>query len=87
MSKDKKTAKNKEGRTVKSGRLGDLKIVINQDRKPTANAEYYAIRAQHPDGCEIALLFTASEIERAAKRAEKNPEDVPTVPFLMDFFD
>jgi hypothetical protein len=83
----KSKAKDKQGQTVKSGRLGDLKIVINQDRGSTASAEYYAIRAQLPDGKETALLFTAKEIEKAAQRAAKNPEDVPSVPFLFDFFD
>lgn len=75
------------GRKVKSGRLGDLKIVINKDRHPAANSEYFALRTQLPDGDEVAMLFTRKEIERAMDRAKKNSEDVPTVPFLLDILD
>lgn len=70
-------AKDANGKKVKVGRLGDLKIVVNQDPKPTANKSYYAIRLQLPDGKEISALFTESQVAQAVLRAKKNPEDVP----------
>jgi len=65
-------AKKKDG----FGRIGDLKIVINQNPKPAAKKAYYAIRLQMPDGEEVCALFTEKQVALAVERAKKNPEDV-----------
>lgn len=83
----KKKATGPDGIKVKSGRLGDVRVVMNKDRHPAANSKYFALRAQFPNGEETAFLFTAKELERALDRAQKNPEDIPKVPFLLDLLD
>lgn len=70
-----------------SKRIGDVKQVENKNPKPGAKAEYSHIRVQMPDGVEIPLLFTDHEMKRAAERARKNPEDVPKVSRIRNFFD
>lgn len=80
-------AKDQKGREVKSGRLGDCTVVVNQNRHHAANARYFSFRAQFDGDIEVSLLFTENELRRARNRALKNPEDVPDVPFLMDLFD
>ena len=68
-------------------RLGDLQTVTNNKKHWAANAKYNFIRVQLEDGKEIKLLFTDKEIERAKLRADKNPEDLPTVSKLRNLFD
>lgn len=41
-----------------------------------AAAQYFAARGRL-DGCEIDLLFTPTEMRRAARRALMNREDIP----------
>lgn len=70
-------AKDQSGKKVKMGRIGDLKIVANQNAKPAASKQYYALRVQLPSGEEVSALFTESQVAAAILRAKKNPEDVP----------
>ncbi len=46
--------------------------VINNDKKHNANEIYLQITDQDKQ----TYLFTSSEIKRAIKRAEDNPEDI-----------
>ncbi|HOS17495.1 MAG TPA: hypothetical protein PKX15_10840 [Bacteroidales bacterium] len=72
---------------MKAKRLGDLQRVINQNPHWAALKEYNHIRVQFPNGKEKHLLFTDKEIQRAIDRANKNPEDLPKVSWVRDFFD
>jgi hypothetical protein len=80
-------AKDIKGKTVKAGRLADLQEVKNQGRAGRAATKYNHVRVQLPDGREVSLLFTDSEVIRAHNRAKKNPEDLPTVSWLRNLFD
>ncbi len=66
------------------GRIADLVVVPNTDRKFGSAEEYYAIRMQLPDGTEKTGLFTWHEIYHSFERADKNPEDVPTPTSIID---
>lgn len=56
----------------------DLREAVeNKERKFGSNTKYYPSRGVTADGNEVNLLFTASQIRVAAKRALSNPEDVP----------
>lgn len=68
-------------------RIGDLQVVANTKKHRAAKDKYNFVRVQTSDGKEVKLLFTDKEIERAIKRAQKNPEDLPTVSKLRDLFD
>lgn len=68
-------------------RLGDIQEVGNTNKHWAANSKYNFIRVQRPDGVEVPLLFTDSEICRAAERAAKNPEDLPKTSVLRNLFD
>jgi hypothetical protein len=72
---------------LKAKRIGDLQKVLNKNPHWAALTEYNHIRIQTPDGCEKSLLFTDAEIKKALARAEKNPEDLPTVSWLRDIID
>ena len=77
-------AKDLHDKEVRIGRIGDLKVVQNQDPHPAANKHYYALRIQDSLGQEYNALFTENELARAMKRAKKNPEDVPVAENLYD---
>tara|TARA_R100001510_G_scaffold10784_1_gene8313 strand:+ start:32 stop:325 length:294 start_codon:yes stop_codon:yes gene_type:complete len=55
--------------------------VENKDAHRAANSHYFfATHVRDGDGSGddvVMLLLTEKELERAAKRAEKNPEDLP----------
>lgn len=51
--------------------------IKNQNKKPTANDEYYFVAHVDADGEVTSLLLTEVEFKRAKTRAENNPEDVP----------
>lgn len=70
-----------------AGRLGDLLEVVNKHAHPLAAEGYNHLRVQFPSGEERHLLLTDFEIKRALKRAEKNPEDLPTVSWINDALD
>ena len=46
-----------------------------------------SIRVQMPDGKEVPLMFTDTEFNVGAERAEKNSEDVPKVSWITDLLD
>lgn len=66
------------------GRIADVIVVPNADRRFGANEEYYSIRMQLPDGIEKTGLFTGHELNHAFERADKNPEDVPTADSIIE---
>lgn len=45
-------------------------------RGPNADAQYAVAYIEFPDGTMKAAMFTDSDLQRAMKRAEKNPEDL-----------
>ena len=55
--------------------------IENKDAHRAANSHYFfATHVRDGDGSGddvVMLLLTEKELERAAKRAEKNPEDLP----------
>jgi hypothetical protein len=51
--------------------------IKNKNKKPTAACSYYFVAHLDPEGEVTPLLLTDVEYEKAKKRAEKNPEDVP----------
>jgi hypothetical protein len=53
------------------------KKIKNLNKKPTADAYYYFVGHVDSSGEVTPLLLTDIEYEKAKKRAEKNPEDVP----------
>jgi hypothetical protein len=71
----------------KAKRIADLQQVENKQSHWAANSQYNFIRVQFPNGVETGLLFTDKEIERALKRAEKNPEDLPETSWIRNIFD
>ena len=52
--------------------------VPNRKARTSASSEYFQVFIEDGD----PLLFTAAELEKAAKRAEKNPEDIVQVYFV-----
>jgi hypothetical protein len=72
---------------LRAKRLGDMQRVFNKNPHWAALAEYNHIRVQFPCGEERSLLFTDKEVQRALERAEKNPEDLPSVSWLRDIID
>ena len=80
-------AKDKSGRTVMGGRIGDIQQVKNIEPRLNANLDYYHVRVQGKNGKEFSLLLTAHELKRATKRALTNPEDLPKVRWLRNLFD
>jgi hypothetical protein len=51
--------------------------VKNKKARTSSSAEYFQV---YTEGGE-AMLFTTNDLDKAAKRAQKNPEDVVTVTF------
>jgi hypothetical protein len=76
-----------DGSEAHAGRIADVVEVHNQEGKFGSADTYYAIRLQLENGEEKTALFTEHELKTAVERAEKNPEDVPTVSKLRNFFD
>lgn len=52
--------------------------VPNRKARTSASSEYFQVFVE--DGC--SYLFTANELTSAAKRADKNPEDIIPVNFV-----
>ena len=80
-------AKDKTGKPVVAGRIGDIQEVTNIEPRLNANLDYYHVRVQDKDKKEFALLLTSHELKRAVKRALVNPEDLPKVRWLRNLFD
>jgi hypothetical protein len=74
-----------DNETVTAGRI--LKV-WNEKRPKFSNENklYYVIHAER-DGEEFPIMLTENELQRAIRRAERNPEDVPKKSFLNDIFD
>lgn len=51
--------------------------VVNKERKFGAALEYFPAYIIDDTGKEIPVLFTKNQLTVAAKRAEKNMEDMP----------
>ena len=49
----------------------------NKDKKSKLEANHYWPTRIRVDGVAKWILLTDAEVSRAAKRAEKNPEDMP----------
>jgi len=54
-----------------------IKLVKNKGARTNASKQYFQVYAEKDGG----YLFTTVDMEKAAKRAEKNPEDVYPVEF------
>ncbi len=67
-------------------RVGNLVKVKNQDKKKTANSEYYSV-IMKKDGAYIDYLFTDVEINVAKERARKNGEDRVVRSFISNILD
>jgi hypothetical protein len=51
--------------------------IKNKNKKPTECASYYFVAHVDSSGEVTPLLLTEPEYQKAQKRAERNPEDVP----------
>ena len=70
---------------IKGGRL--IKV-WNTKKKGNSKPWYTSVWVEDADGSnERCLLFTPKEIERAARRADKNKEDLTNKSFLTDLLD
>jgi hypothetical protein len=56
-------------------RVGEIKKVVNKDKRKAAKDEYYAVILNH-SGQYNTLLFTEVELKVAFNRAASNQEDV-----------
>ncbi len=67
-------------------RVGNLVHVKNQNKKKTANNEYYAVVLKN-GSTYSSYLFTEVEIAVAFERGRKNPEDQAQRSFLSTMLD
>jgi hypothetical protein len=56
-------------------RVGEIKKVVNKDKRKAAKDEYYAVILNH-SGQYNTLLFTELELKVAFNRAASNQEDI-----------
>ena len=54
-----------------------IKLVKNKKARTNSSKQYFQVFAEGGE----AYLFTTTDMEKAAKRADKNPEDVDPVRF------
>lgn len=80
-------AKDRTGKEVKAGRMGDIQEVSNIAPRLNANLHYYHVRVQDKKNKEFSLLLTEHELKRAVKRALSNPEDLPKIGWIRNLFD
>lgn len=67
---------------------GRLVRVWNQNKKPAANPDYYAIWVENANGKgERCLLFTPAQIQVAEERAIANKEDLTKKDWFTDLVD
>jgi hypothetical protein len=52
-------------------------IIENTNKKFNENEKYYFASYINSEGYVFELLLTEKEFDKAVKRAEKNPEDIP----------
>ena len=62
--------------------FGTITIVDNKNQHKTASESYNAICIYNELGVYETLLLTENDLERIRKRAEKNPEDAISLPWL-----
>jgi hypothetical protein len=55
-----------------------LEAVENKQRKRNEAAKYYPVLME-VNGEPVWFMFTHSQLKVAAARADRNPEDIPTV--------
>lgn len=67
-------------------RVGKLVKVKNQNKKKTANNEYYAVVLKNGNSYS-SYLFTEVEISVAFERGRKNPEDQVERSFISNVLD
>ncbi len=60
-----------------NSKLETSERVINKSRKFGSNKEYFPAYVIDDTGNEVPVLFTNNQLLVAAKRAEKNMEDMP----------
>ena len=74
-----------DGRTVRIKKAGTCHPIDNTERKFGSSGNYYAVKlrfdgnidGEAPFLCDSVYLFTHAELDKAAKRALLNPEDIP----------
>jgi hypothetical protein len=67
---------------------GRLIQVENTERKFGSAHSYIAVQVEDENGSnERCILFTQDEINKAQKRADKNPEDLTKKGFITSLFD
>lgn len=62
--------------SVKSRIFVTESVVNTNPRGPKADANYLIAYVVFPDGSLKPALFTDGDLQKALKRAEKNPEDI-----------
>lgn len=82
---------------MEKGKIDKVKVVmgrlvrVENTRKPklsNANSTYFAVQVEDADGDnERCLLFTEKQIETAARRAARNPEDLTKKGFFVNLMD
>jgi hypothetical protein len=72
---------------VLAKRIADLTSVKNKNPHHKAAKKYNHLRVEMEDRSEHHLLFTDFQIKRAIQRAEKNPEDLPKIGWLLDILE
>ena len=71
-----------------AAKMGRLIRVANEKRKGNQRKLYISVWVEDADGTnERCILLTEKELERAEKRAAKNPEDLPKKGWLTDLVD
>lgn len=63
---------------------GEIKEVLNKDRKFGSNQTYYAIHG-FIEGEHTPLLLTQAELEISANRGRNNVEDIPKLSLFSRF--
>ena len=59
-------------------RLGELKLVASKQKKRGVNKKYWAVHCRRGE-TSVTLLMTKDQMADLEKRAEANPEDIPTL--------
>jgi hypothetical protein len=67
-------------------RVGQVKRIVNKDKRKSAKDEYYAVILNHNKQYNT-LLFTDLELKVAFNRAASNPEDCLERSFISNLLD
>ena len=68
-----------DGKQAEITKVGQLVPVVNQNPDIGAEKRFYATSLTLPNGRQIDLLFTETQVHDAMVRRQQNPEDVPEV--------